>query len=231
MSRILVVNADDFGHSAEVNRGVIRAFQDGIVTSASLMVRRPGAQEAASLARGLGELSVGLHVDLGEWMYRDGEWIPVDEVVPTDDAASVEPEVSAQADRFRELMGRDPTHLDSHQHVHREEPARGAVMALGERLGVPVRHFTSGIVYRGEFYGRTGRGDPVEDSISSEELIRMIRSLRDGITEVACHPGAEGVRDPVYAAERALELEVLCHPEVRRVVDEEGVELRSFEGI
>ncbi len=228
MTRVLVVNADDFGHSAEVNRGVIRAFQEGIVTSASLMVRRPGAEDAAALAASLEELSVGLHIDLGEWMYRDGAWIPVDEVAAVDDAASVEREVQAQAGRFRELVGAEPTHVDSHQHVHREEPARSAALALGEGLGVPVRHFTNGIAYRGEFYGRTGKGEEVEDAISTEALIRIIRSLRGGITEVACHPGAEGVVDPVYANERARELEVLCQPEVRRAVEHEGVLLRSF---
>ncbi|MGH2683851.1 MAG: carbohydrate deacetylase [Actinomycetota bacterium] len=228
MSRVLVVNADDLGHSVEVNRGVARAFDHGIVTSASLMVRRPSAEDAAALARGRPELSVGLHIDLGEWIYREGEWWPVGEVVSPSNRAVVEREVEAQAGRFRDLLGRDPTHLDSHQHVHREEPARSAVLALGVRLGVPVRHFANGITYRGEFYGRSGRGEPVEGVISSDALIRIIRTLPDGVTEVACHPGAEGVLDPVYAAERARELEVLCDPEVRRAVEDEGVELRSF---
>ena len=71
--RTLVVNADDFGRSAAINRGVMRAHERGIVTSATLMVRWPAAAPAAELARA-SELSVGLHLDLGEWEYRDGEW-------------------------------------------------------------------------------------------------------------------------------------------------------------
>ena len=49
--RLLIVNADDFGQTAGVNRGVIEAHDRGIVTSASLMVRWPAAAEAASFAR------------------------------------------------------------------------------------------------------------------------------------------------------------------------------------
>ena len=73
--RYLIVNADDFGLSAGVNRGVIEAHERGIVTSASLMVRPPAAAEAAADARAYPELSLGLHVDLGEWSYREGEWV------------------------------------------------------------------------------------------------------------------------------------------------------------
>lgn len=50
-SRFLIVNADDFGQSPGVNRGIIEAHEHGIVTSASLMVRWPAATEAAAYGR------------------------------------------------------------------------------------------------------------------------------------------------------------------------------------
>ena len=75
-ARILIVNADDFGRSDAINRGVIRCHEDGIVTSASLMVRWPEAEGASVYARG-SSLSVVLHLDLGEWVYREGEWLSV----------------------------------------------------------------------------------------------------------------------------------------------------------
>src|SRR5207249_7492687 len=83
--RYLIVNADDFGLSPGVNRGIIKAHDQGIVTSASLMVRMPAAAEAAAYAREHPSLSVGLHCDLGEWTYRDRKWEPVYEVAPLDD--------------------------------------------------------------------------------------------------------------------------------------------------
>ena len=83
--KYLIVNGDDFGLSHGVNRGIIQAHEEGIVTSASLMVRGPAAEEAAAYARAHPEMSVGLHIDLGEWVYRGGEWVPLYEVVPLDD--------------------------------------------------------------------------------------------------------------------------------------------------
>src|SRR6266566_9257613 len=94
--RYLIVNADDFGQSAGVNRGIIEAHQSGIVTSASLMVRWPAAVEAAEYARNRPGLSLGLHLDFGEWVYRDRDWKPVYLVVQLDDARALCNEVSRQ---------------------------------------------------------------------------------------------------------------------------------------
>ena len=66
-TRYLIVNADDFGQSRGINRGITEAHEQGIVTSASLMVRWPAAPEAAAYARSHGSLSLGLHFDFGEW--------------------------------------------------------------------------------------------------------------------------------------------------------------------
>src|SRR3954452_16947488 len=68
----LIVNADDLGLSDGVNRGIFCAHENGIVTSASLMVRQPAAKEATRSARRFPDLGIGLHFDLGE-LYRDGE--------------------------------------------------------------------------------------------------------------------------------------------------------------
>ena len=88
--RLLIVNADDFGQSAGVNRGVARAYEEGIVTAASLMVRWPAAREAAGYARERPQLDVGLHLDLGEWYYAEGEWRARYGGLDTADADAVE---------------------------------------------------------------------------------------------------------------------------------------------
>src|SRR5688572_11643250 len=116
--RYLIVNADDFGQSPGINRGVITAHERGIVTSASLMVRWPAAADAAAYGRARQSLSLGLHFDLGEWAWRDGTWVRIYEVIPTDDGASIGDELARQLATFRQLVGDDPTHVDSHQHVH-----------------------------------------------------------------------------------------------------------------
>ena len=118
------MNADDFGHSDATNDGIVRAREHGIVTSTSLMVRRPGAEHAARYARANPDFSVGLHIDFGPWEYPDDDQERVDEGAPVAD------EVDAQLELFRELVGREPTHVDSHHHVHRDEPVGPEARAL-----------------------------------------------------------------------------------------------------
>src|ERR1700712_5207983 len=65
-NRALVVTADDFGLSREVNEAVEIAHRDGILTSASLMVAEPWAADAIARARRLPGLAVGLHLVLIE---------------------------------------------------------------------------------------------------------------------------------------------------------------------
>src|SRR5438094_4963787 len=94
----LIVNADDFGLSEGVNAGIAEAHRQGIVTSASLMVRPQAAAAAAELSRDLPALSVGLHFDLGEWICREGTWSPLSEVVSLDDPQAVRAELWCQLD-------------------------------------------------------------------------------------------------------------------------------------
>src|SRR5262249_34574307 len=184
--RSVIVNADDFGQSAGVNAGVMATHQRGIVTSASLMVRWPAAAEAAAYARAHPSLSVGLHIDLGEWVYRRRRWVSAYEVVPLDDVPAVRDEVDRQLATFRRLVGQHPTHLDSHQHVHREEPARTILLELAKQLAVPLRECTPGIRYCGDFYGQTAEGRPLPDVISVANLLRILAALRPGLTELGC---------------------------------------------
>ena len=226
--RLLIVNADDFGQSPGVNRGVMRTHDEGIVTAATLMVRWPAAQAAASAARHRPELDVGLHLDLGEWHYVDGDWRARYEVVDTADAKAVDAEVGAQLDAFRRLLDRDPSHLDSHQHVHRHEPVRSSLRRAGERLGVPVRHFSGKVRYRGDFYGQDGRGWPVPDAITVEFLLRLLEALPEGVTELGCHPGVPDRLQSTYHAERATEVATLCDARVRSAIEQLGVRLTTF---
>lgn len=230
--RWLVVNADDFGQTPGVNRGIAVAHERGIVTSASLMVRWPAAPAAATYARAHPALGVGLHLDLGEWTYRDGEWIPLYEVLPAaamaDDVAA---EVARQLAAFRDLMGRDPTHLDSHQHVHLDPPTRGIVLDVASQLGVPLRHLTGGVTYCGGFYGQSGKGEPYPEAIQPDALTALIDGLTEGVTELACHPALGDDVSSMYRAERSREVESLCDPRVRAAVDTGKVRLTTFEGL
>jgi predicted glycoside hydrolase/deacetylase ChbG (UPF0249 family) len=221
-----IVNADDFGLSAGVNAGILEAHERGIVTSTSLMVRKPAAGEAASLAASHPSLAIGLHLDLGQWDYEQGEWKVAYENCPPDDPAAVDAECRAQVDAFRALLGRDPTHLDSHQHAHEEEPLSSVATTLAAELGVPLRGRL--VSYEGGFYGQSGRGEPYPEGITTAHLTRMIAGVRSGWTEFGCHPGIGVEAESSYAGEREIEVAVLCDPLVSEAIDREGVRLRSF---
>jgi chitin disaccharide deacetylase len=228
MTRRLVVNADDLGLSDGVNEGIFRAHREGIVTSASLMVRGPGAAAAAAEAAAEHpRLGIGLHVDLAEWACEDGEWRAVYEVVDTADAAAVARELERQLDAFHALCGRGPTHLDSHQHVHREEPVRSIMGVRARELRLPLRHHGH-VRYCGAFYGRDGTGAPHPESIAPCALAALIGALPEGATELSCHPAASAETGGGYGPERVLELAALCDPRVRAAVGEAGVELCTF---
>jgi predicted glycoside hydrolase/deacetylase ChbG (UPF0249 family) len=226
--RYLIVNADDFGQSPGVNRGVAEAHERGIVTSASLMVRWPASVAAAEYARAHPNLSVGLHLDLGEWAHRGGEWVCLYRVVPDSDTAALRDEVARQVDMFRDLIGRDPTHVDSHQHVHQGADVLAVVGTLAEGLGVPLRHYYPAVRYCGDFYGQTAKGESFSASVSVEALVAIITALPVGVTELACHPALDGDVDSMYQFERTLEVQTLCDPRVRAALSAEGIQLRSF---
>jgi predicted glycoside hydrolase/deacetylase ChbG (UPF0249 family) len=199
------------------------------VTSASLMVRWPAAAEAAAYSREHPDLSLGLHVDLGEWAYRDETWVPLYEVTRLDDTAAVADELARQLAAFGRLVGRDPTHMDSHQHVHLKDPVRSVVVAIARGLGVPLRHCSPDVQYCGRFYGQTAEGVPFPEGIGVDGLITILAGLPRGCTELACHPGEGGDGlDTMYRRERAVEVTTLCDPRVRAAIAAERIELRSF---
>jgi predicted glycoside hydrolase/deacetylase ChbG (UPF0249 family) len=223
----LIVNADDFGFSNGINRGIVEAHERGIVTSASLMVEQPGAEDAAVYAQQHPELSLGLHLELPRarrFLRRNAH-------------SGTRAEVRRQLDRFRRLLDRDPTHVDSHRHRHRSEPARSVVLELGLELAVPVRDFHPLIRHCGYFYGQRYGSiystKPNPAAISVQALVSLLENLAPGVTELCCHPGfAEDLRPTFrkepYRAERALEVSTLCAPEVRSTIERLRIRLCSF---
>lgn len=228
MTRYLIVNADDFGLSHGINEGIILAHEEGIVTSASLMTRGAAAPEAAEYGCAHPDFSLGLHVDLGEWAYQDGVWVPLYEVVSTADKDAVTGEIAHQLADFRGLTGREPTHLDSHQHVHRHEPVRSILAALAHELRVPLRHYTPLVRYCGDFYGQMDKMMPYREGIGVSRLVEILATIPAGVTELCCHPGHPGDLDSPYRSERYTEVRTLCDSRVHTAIADEQIHLCAF---
>ena len=214
--RLLIVNADDFGLTDGVNEGVRRGHREGIVTSASLMVDAPAAGGAVAIASELPGLSLGLHFV---------EAVGVD----LDDAEELGGELVRQVDRFRELLGRAPTHIDSHHHVHLDGERTAVFASAARELGVPVRG-DGQVRYIGGFYGQWEWKVTDLSHVRPEFLHWLLREeVLAGFNEIACHPAADlSDLDSVYASERLVELETLTQPGLLDRVESEGICLVSY---
>jgi len=209
----LIVNADDFGLSAGINRGIVEAHRRGVLTSTSLMVDAAGADEAAGLAPELPALSVGLHADLPEALLDQG-------------GAAARAELERQLERFTALVGRAPTHLDSHHNVHRKPPLEPVFVEVARQAGLPLREH-SAARYFAKFYGQWGGKSHLEQ-IAVLSLIRMLETeIADGLTELSCHPGYPDL-ETGYFVEREAELRTLCDPRVPQALARLEIALASY---
>jgi predicted glycoside hydrolase/deacetylase ChbG (UPF0249 family) len=132
-------------------------------------------------------------------------------------------------ERFRELSGRDPTHVDSHHHVHRDEGRTATFEHLVAPLGVPLRR-DGRVAYVGGFWGQWEPGVTDLKYLSREFLLELVRTETvEGWTELACHPArVTGDFSSSYLEERAVELATLTEPGLRADVEQLGVELVSY---
>ncbi|MGC2331752.1 MAG: ChbG/HpnK family deacetylase [Candidatus Acidiferrales bacterium] len=149
----LILNADDFGLTKGVNEGIIRAFQDGVLTSTTLMATGHAFDDAVELARANSKLGIGCHLVLtGGSAVAPREKIPslVDESgrLPSTlgafvarvstgaiRARDIETELRAQIGKIRGA-GIEPTHLDTHKHTHAHPRVMKVLAQVAQELGI-----------------------------------------------------------------------------------------------
>jgi len=138
----LVVNADDFGRSSNINQGILEGHQKGIITSASLMTTREGFDEAVALARQNPRLGIGLHLDLDDFFevehgvgrlvrYKDSG-LPLSAI-----AEATEAQLKAVL-----ATGLPVGHVDGHHHSHLRPELFATIAALTAKYKIKfIRHF------------------------------------------------------------------------------------------
>jgi predicted glycoside hydrolase/deacetylase ChbG (UPF0249 family) len=218
--KYLIVNGDDFGQAPGVTAGIIEAHVNGILTSTSLLVDTPFSRAAAIEAQTFRDLSVGLHLCLTD----DRERLVFD----LHDTTAVRAELRRQLDRFLTLVSAPPTHLDSQHNIHRDPRVTSLFLELADEHGLPLREH-SPARYFSSFYGQWD-GETHLEQIGVEMLERMLRTeVGDGVTELSCHPGrVDDHLDSFYAIERETELQALCAPRIRELLDDLGIVLIGF---
>jgi hopanoid biosynthesis associated protein HpnK len=157
--RNLIVNADDLGWTAGVNRGIAEAHRNGILTSASLLANGAAFREAVELAKSLPNLGIGVHLNLSDGapltgpqmlskliLNNRGEFDGGPERLLLKMATSspamsalarsdIEHEWNLQIRRVRDA-GITPTHLDGHKHVHMLPGLFEVALRLAKRHGI-----------------------------------------------------------------------------------------------
>jgi len=240
----LVVNADDFGFTPDVNRGILVAHRDGILTATTLMANGEAFEDAVRLARNTPALDVGCHLVLISGRSLLPPYAPLPASVPELLRAlaarriCVYDELAAQVRKIL-AAGLEPTHLDTHKHTHLAPPVLNAVARISEEFEIRwVRRpllpapFRRALARHGCRMTDHFAGFRITGRFRSPELVELIRGLPEGTTEFMCHPGY--CRDDLRRAHTRLkesrerELEALVAPAVRAALMEAGVELANY---
>jgi predicted glycoside hydrolase/deacetylase ChbG (UPF0249 family) len=220
--RKLVVNADDFGFTRDVNRGIVEAHRNGILTSTTLMATGAAFDDAVALARENPALDIGVHLVLvGEPPFP----ITMPQLMRAMLLGRIRiyDELRAQVRRILDA-GLEPTHLDTHKHTHLLPPVLDAVARLSEEyripwvrrpfdfpltpatrpvigwgkratsqaLGVVRERFARVLARHGCRSTDHFAGFQITGRYHATELAQLIRALPEGSTEFMCHPGICG---------------------------------------
>ncbi len=139
--RRLVVNADDFGFTRDVNEGIVRCFRNGILRSTTLMANGAAFDDAVRLAAENPGLDVGCHLVLtgGNTVSTPVSRLP--ETIPQllrnlPSSEWIVRELRAQVDKTLR-SGIRPTHLDTHKHTHLLPKVLEAVLLVAEEYAIP----------------------------------------------------------------------------------------------
>ncbi len=239
----LIVNADDFGFTRDVNEGIVHAHRNGILTATTLMATGPAFEHAVALTREDPGLDIGVHLVL-----VGAEGYPATLGQLTAAVAlgriPIHDRLARQVEKILHA-GIQPTHLDTHKHTHLLPPVLNAVTQVAQEFRIPwVRRpialrvpflraaLQHRLIRRGcrttdHFAGfeMTGRYD-------ARGLAAMIRRLPEGVTEFMCHPGF--CREELRAARtrlkesRQIELDALTSAEARQALQESAITLISY---
>jgi predicted glycoside hydrolase/deacetylase ChbG (UPF0249 family) len=241
-SRFLIINADDLGYSREVNDGIFAAHEKGVITDASLLIKRPCTQEAIAMIKQNPVFPVGIHIDLDPllgWESAGKEKFSRQELhdMMSDPTfiQNLEKDISEQIEAFLEA-GLIPSHIDTHHHVHGFPQIFTSLVEAMDKYGIKAIRFNK------KGYSLLGRQDIqltaetalwMEDTLRKKGMIyphRLIdplfpfslRELPEGASELMVHPSVGG------DSWRQHDFEMLADPNFMKTVDDAGIELISF---
>lgn len=228
----LVINGDDLGYTKANTLGIVEGYQRGILRSTTALANSrylEFAREVTADCEGLGigvhlTLTLGLALTKNKTLSRaDGTFLSRKEIYEADlDPDEIYAEWRAQIERFIEVFGRRPTHLDSHHSVHDFNQRQFAVARrLADEYGLEMRRYGR-FTYVNGFYA---------DTATPDTLIALMEEHAGEDIEIMTHPGycdLELYRNSSYNVQRVRELDALCDERVLAYVREHNVELAHY---
>ncbi len=220
--KLLLVNADDFGYANGVDRGIIDAHVRGIVTSTSVMIRG-GETLSMQILSNFPRLSAGLH-----FFIEDKEFeTMLRSRAPLRDSTLiwVSEELERQWMLFETIIGRVPSHIDSHHNIHFHPQIMEIMTDYGLKNSVPIRNTYARKLIT-DFYG--GRGTGNKDRVGVDALLKILMHLSYGVTELVCHPGLADAKlkeKSSYADLREVELRTLTDAIIVDFIHTSGIKL------
>ena len=254
-ARLLIVNCDDLGSSHSANVAIARAMDQGVATSATLMVPCPWAREAARMFEGR---DVGVHLTLTaeypgfRWraltaaasLHDDDGFMPATMAAAVDGASLADAHAECRAQVEQALAwGVEVTHLDAHMGtVQLAARLFEVYLDLAVEFDLPLRMVGRGTDAQLGFEGRrrvSERGILFPDNFISpwprdtgKIFAERIPALAAGVTEIYAHPGDDGPElrayDPDHPDIRANDAIVLADPALKRLIEDSGVTTISF---
>lgn len=252
----LIINADDFGFTRDVNSGIVHAHTHGVLTSTTLMANGDAFEDAVRLARETPSLDIGCHLVLVQ-----GRSLVTGKLLPEHPRALLADLARGRLNVYAEMRGQiekilaegiKPTHLDSHKHTHLVPTVFRAVARLAREFKIPYVRlpldktvpFTRLPCAAAErFYRRVATrlgvrmtdnflGFRLTGSFTEDTFAAALSTLPEGITEFMCHPGFLGPElknAPTRLKEsRVRELQALTSPRIRDLLDAKAIRLGPF---
>lgn len=241
----LIVNADDFGLTEGCTIATILCHEDGILTSTTMMVNMPFAPLAAALAKKHPKLGVGIHLTLtmgrpvleGAKSFTDenGNFRKkgtYENGLPVVDEDELYAEWKAQMEKFIQIMGKKPTHIDSHHHVHLQENLYPIAKRIAAEYDLPMRlrpetptddyEYEKALMLPG-FYEET--------AVPAYFTQNTFGIWEHEIIEIMCHPAFLDQRlldISSYALQRANEMQTVRDPQLKQWIKDNNIELITF---
>ncbi len=268
MTTRLIINADDYGRTAGISKGIRQAHLQGVVTSTTCMMNLPIVGADLELAlQGCPGLGLGVHLNLtsgipllppvkvASIVSVEGRFDGLDSFLvrlPGLNLEQVEGEWRAQIDKFVEITGKRPTHLDSHHH---SSFFRRDLFALMLRLaseyscairfpmhegklvdGLPDQLLEEAGIFLPDLLRQTSIRCPddfittfYDEGIHLEEMYLILEGLNEGTFEIMTHPGfVDDTLDSSYNRQREKEFQLLTDPKLRERIETMGIQLIHF---